>query len=254
MTPLLALEFPPISHLIEWPAILFEDTIFAVNKVVLLMILGVIVTLGLFMLGGRKQLVPRGIQNFVEAIVDFVRDEIVLQVIGPDGLKWTPFLLSIFTFIASLNLIGLFPVIQMPVNARMAIPALLGILVWFIYMGLGMIHQGPLGFFKNIMFPPGVPKAMYILLTPIEFVSGILVRPFSLAVRLFANLLAGHLILVSFAVLSQALFEATVVGAVLPFALLVIMTVFEILVALLQAYIFTILTAVYIGGSLHPEH
>jgi F-type H+-transporting ATPase subunit a len=82
----------------------------------------------------------------------------------------------------------------------------------------------------------------------------VLVRPFSLAVRLFANLLAGHLILVSFAVLTHALFEATIVGAVLPGALLVALTAFEVLVALLQAYIFTILTAVFVSSSLHPEH
>lgn len=251
---LLAIEFPPISHLIEWPDIFFKGTPFGINKVVLLMFLAVIVVLAVFFAGGRGNLVPSGVQNFAESIVDFVREGIIVQTMGPDGLRWTPFLLTIFTFIATLNLIGLLPVIQMPANARMAIPALLGLLIWVLYNFMGIKHQGFFGYFKSIMFPPGVPKPIYILLTPIEFISTILVRPFSLAVRLFANLLAGHLILVSFAVLSAALFEATYVGAVAPFALLVALTGFEVLVALLQAYIFTILAAVFIGGAMHPEH
>jgi F-type H+-transporting ATPase subunit a len=254
--PVLALEFPPISHLIEWPDILFKDTIFAVNKIVILMWIAVVLVLVVFFLAARqKSLVPTGVQNFVESIVDFVQDGIITQVMGPGNLHWTPFLLTIFTFVAALNLVGLVPYIgQMPVNARMAIPALLGILVWVIFNFVGIKNQGFIGYFKGIMFPPGVPKPIYILLTPIEFISTILVRPFSLAVRLFANLFAGHLILVSFAVITAALWDSTKVGAILPGSLLVALTGFEIFVALLQAYIFTILAAVYIGGAMHPEH
>ena len=99
-----------------------------------------------------------------------------------------------------------------------------------------------------------MPKPIYLLVTPIEIVSTFLVRPLSLAVRLFANMLAGHLILVSFAILSEALFDATYVGVVAPFFMLVALTGFELLVAFLQAYIFTILASVYIGGAIHPEH
>ena len=251
---MLALEFPPVSHLVEWPEI-FGEGAFAVTKVVLLMFLAVALVLAIFVTAAkRRSLVPVGVQNLAESTVEFVQEGIILQTMGRDGLKFTPFLLTVFTFIASLNLIGLLPGIQMPVNARMAVPALLAILVWVIYNVVGIVSQGPLTYFKNILFPPGVPKALYILVTPIEFVSTLFVRPFALAVRLFANLLAGHLILVSFAVLSAALFEATVVGAVLPGALLVALTAFEVLVALLQAYIFTILAAVFIGGAMHPEH
>lgn len=252
---MLALEFPPVSHLIEWPALWFEGTPFAINKVVLLMLLSALLVAAVFMAAARRRsLVPTGVQNFAESVVDFVQDGIILQTMGREGLPWTPFLLTIFTFIAALNLIGLLPVIQMPVNARMAVPAMLALLVWLIYNAVGIKHQGPIGYFKSMMFPPGVPKALYLLVAPIEFVSAVFVRPLSLAVRLFANLLAGHLILVSFAVITAALFKATVVGAVLPGALLVALTAFEVLVALLQAYIFTILAAVYIGGAMHPEH
>ena len=252
---MVALEFPPISHLIEWPDIFLKDSLFAINKVVLLMFLAVAIILGLFFAAGRsKSLVPKGVQNFAETVVEFIQDQIILQVIGPGNLHWTPYLLTIFVFIATLNLIGLIPVIQMPVNARMAIPAILGIQIWLIYNFIGIKHQGFIGYFKGIMFPPGVPKPIYVLLTPIEFISTVLVRPFSLAVRLFANLFAGHLILVSFAVITHELAVSTYVGAIPPGALLVGLTGFEIFVALLQAYIFTILAAVYIGGALHPEH
>lgn len=254
MNALLALEFPPISHLIEWPEIAFKGTIFAVNKVTLLFVLAVILVIAVFMIGAKRRLVPTGAQNFVESIVEFVREGVILQTMGPEGLAWTPFLLTIFTMIAALNLIGLVPVIQMPANARMALPFFLAMMIWVIYNFVGIKHQGFFSYFKNIMFPPGVPKPIYIILTPIEFISTILVRPFSLAVRLFANLLAGHLILVTFAVFTAALWESTKIGFVLPGALLVALTAFEVLVALLQAYIFTILAALFIGGAMHPEH
>ena len=142
----------------------------------------------------------------------------------------------------------------MPVNARIALPMLLALLSWVLFNFIGMKAQGFFGYFKSMLFPPGVPWPLYILVTPIEFVSTIFVRPLSLAVRLFANMLAGHLLLISFAVIATALFESTVVGAVVPGAVLIGLTGFEVLVAFLQAYIFTILTAVYIGGAAHPEH
>src|SRR4051812_44822931 len=98
------------------------------------MFLAVIIVLTLFFIAGsRKSLVPRGVQNLVETIVEFIEDQIILQVMGPGTLGWTPYLLTIFIFVVTLNLIGLIPLIQMPVNARMAIPALLGIQVWLIY-------------------------------------------------------------------------------------------------------------------------
>jgi F-type H+-transporting ATPase subunit a len=124
------------------------------------------------------------------------------------------------------------------------------------YNIVGIARQGPLGYLKSSTIPPGVPSILLPLIALIEFVSVFVVRPFSLAVRLFANMLAGHLLLVTFGVLCAALFAKTLSIVILPFsfALLVGLTGFEILVALLQAFIFTILTAVYIGGSMHPEH
>jgi F-type H+-transporting ATPase subunit a len=138
----------------------------------------------------------------------------------------------------------------------MALPMLMALLVWLLFIVVGIAKQGPLRYFLNIAFPPGVPKALYILVTPIELVSVLLVRPLSHSVRLFANALAGHLILISFAVISAALWSLKATLVILPFSfgLLVALTGFEVLVAFLQAYIFTILTAVYLASSIHPEH
>jgi F-type H+-transporting ATPase subunit a len=251
---ILGLEFPPISHTVEWPDI-FGSGPLAVNKVVLFMWISVlIVFLFYFVASRRRQLVPTGLQNVAESAVNFIREGVVLQTMGPEGLGWTPFLLTMFSFIFVCNIWGIMPTIQMPVNARMALPALLAVLVWVLFNFVGIKSQGFFGYFKSMMFPPGVPKALYILVTPIEFVSTIFVRPLSLAVRLFANMLAGHLLLISFAVITSALWSATYVLAILPLGLLIALTGFEILVAFLQAFIFTILTAVYIGGAMHPEH
>ncbi len=254
-----ALEFPPIEELVKWDAILLKGTPFEVNKVVLLMWLAVAIVFGVFWVAGRqaqKSLVPSGVQNVVEGGIDFVRNDIVLQTIGPEGLAWTPFLVTLFFFIFVCNVFEVIPVIQFPVNARMALPAFMAILVWFIFNFVGIRAHGFFGYLKSVLVPPGVPKFLLPLVALIEIISTIFVRPFSLAVRLFANMLAGHLLLVTFQVLTAALFVKSVVFIIipLPFAMLVLLTGFEAFVALLQAFIFTILTAVYIGGAMHPEH
>jgi F-type H+-transporting ATPase subunit a len=138
----------------------------------------------------------------------------------------------------------------------MAIPATLAILVWVIFNAVGIAKHGFMRYMHNTLVPPGVPKALLPLVVVIEFVSTFLVRPFSLAVRLFANMLAGHLLLVTFAVLTAALWDSSPLFSIVwaPFIVLIGLTGFEILVAFLQAFIFTILTAVYIDGAMHPEH
>lgn len=254
---MLALEFPPVSHLIDWPDIWLKDSAFGINKVVILMWASAAIVIAFFAVAARaKALVPKGVQNAAESVVDFIKNDIVLSNIGPEGLAFTPFLTALFMFIFVCNLWGIIPFLQMPVNARMALPALLAILIWALYNIVGIVKQGFFGYFKGIMFPPGVPKALYILVTPIELVSTIIVRPLSLAVRLFANLLAGHLVLVTFAIITASLFDSSALPVILPFSfgLLIALTGFEVLVAVLQAFIFTILAAVFIGGAMHPEH
>ncbi len=251
-----ALEYPPINHLFDWPAFLFDGTPLAINKTALIYLVSAAATMVLFGLAGRPQqsLVPSGVQHVAESGLNFIEDSVVMQTIGPDGRKFMPFLTSLFFFILFSNITEVIPGVQFPANSRMAVPMLLALLVWVIFNLVGIRSQGLFGYLKNSLFPPGVPKALYVLVTPIEFVSTFVVRPFSLAIRLWANMVAGHLLLVTFAVLSTALWGATYVGAVLTFPMLILMTGFEILVSVLQAFIFTILTAVYIGGSMHPEH
>ena len=251
---ILGLEFPPVSHVTEWPTLFGGDAL-GVNKVVLLMWISAALVFGLFYVATREpKLVPAGAQNVAESTVEFVEDQIVMQTIGPDGLSYTPFLLTLFTFIFTCNVWELIPLVQMPVNARIALPMFMAILVWVIYIVVGIKNQGFLSYFKNSMVIPGVPKAILPLVAFIELLTILFTRPLSLAVRLFANMLAGHLLLVTFAVITQALFTSTIIGASLPFALLVFLMAFELLVAFLQAYIFTILAAVYIDSSMHPAH
>ena len=250
-----ALEFPPINEILRW-----REVAPSLNKVGLIAVAAALIAIVVFILATRQdhRKAPTGVRNLAETTVEFVENGIVMQTMGRDGLGWTPFLLSLFVFIYLCNAPGVIPILQMPATARMAIPAFLSILVWVIYNGAGIKHQGFGGYFKSVLFPPGVPKALYALVTPIEFISTIIVRPVSLMVRLFANMLAGHILLVTFALLSEALFQARdkvlVPFGVLPMFMLIFLTGFEVLVAFLQAYIFTILTAVYIGGAVHPEH
>jgi len=160
-----------------------------------------------------------------------------------------------FFWIFLLNILEVIPGLQFPATSRIAIPVFLALQTWVIFVFLGFKVQGP-KYITNVIFPPGVPKPLYLLITPIEFVSVFFVRPFSLAIRLFANLVAGHLLLTVFALMTAAFWAAKwyVVALPLPFFMTVAITGFEVLVAVLQAYIFTMLTAVYVADSMHPSH
>jgi len=251
------LEFPPIENLVEWPNWFGpEGSWYGFNKIAFISLVAIVATSVLFILGNRKRsMVPKGAQNLVESSVAFIRDGIVLETMGPDGMRYLPYLVSLFFFILVGNIFEVIPFFHMPANARMAGPAVLALITWAYYIAVGLKHQGP-KYFINAIAPPGVPKALYILVVPIEFLSTFIVRPFSLAVRLFANMLAGHILLVTFSVLCITLFTASLLALVLPlsFFMLVALTGFEVMVAFLQAYIFTILAAVYIGSSMHAEH
>jgi F-type H+-transporting ATPase subunit a len=252
----LAIDFPPISHAVEWK-ILFGGDTFGVNKVVLLMWLSAALVFVFFLVASRRQsLIPAGVQNVAESTVDFVRNGIILQTMGEEGLPWTPFLLTMFSFIFVGNIWEVIPGVQMPVNARIALPMFMALLVYVLYHYIGIKHQGFFGYLKNSLVPPGVPKAILPLLVFIELITLLITKPLSLCVRLFANMFAGHLLLITFAIISATLWAVQWQVIILPFSgfLLIALTGFEVLVAFLQAFIFTILTAVYIGQSMHPEH
>lgn len=229
---------------------------YCLNRASLLMILAAIIVLALFLIAFRRpQLVPSGLQNAMETVVEFVRNGIALEVMGRDGLPWVPFLTTMFVFIFVNNIFEILPLIHFPTTSRMAIPPLLAVLAYVLFIGAGIRRHG-LGFFRDALFPPGVPPALYVLVTPIEFVSTFLVRPVTLTVRLLANMVAGHLILTIFFLGTAylALKPTTIPFAIPAFGLGVFLMMFEILVSVLQAYIFTILTAVYVGLAIHPEH
>ncbi len=248
---MLGLEFPPINEILRW-----QDVFPTFNKIALIAVAAALISIVLFLIASRRDpmVAPTGARNLAEVTIDFIEESVVMQTLGKSGLKWTPFLLSLFLFIFLCNIPGVIPIIQMPATARIAIPLSLSLLVWVIYIGTGIKHQG-LGYFGHLLWPPGVPTALKPLVGLIEFISTILVTPFSLTVRLMANMLAGHILLVTFSLLTSALFNAEtsqiflVPMSILPFGMLIFLTAFEILVAFLQAYIFAILAAVYINNS-----
>jgi len=256
------LEFPLIENLVEWPNLFGpEGSWYGFNKIALINLVALLATTLLFLLASRRKTLepatntPRGTRNIAELSVGLIREGIIMETVGPQGIRYLPYLASLFFFILITNIFEIIPFFHMPGNARMAGPAVLALITWVYFIAVGLKHQG-LKYFWNSVAPPGVPKALLPLVIPIELLSTFIVRPFSLAVRLFANMLAGHILLVTFSVLCITLFSASLLVVVLPlsFAMLVALTGFEIMVAFLQAYIFTILAAVYIGTSMHADH
>jgi F-type H+-transporting ATPase subunit a len=202
------------------------------------------------------KLVPTGSQNFAEVAIYFVRGQIVSPVLGSAGASWLPFLSTMFFWVLILNVMEITPGVNFPITSIMAIPVMLALLSWIIFNTIGIKSQGFGGYLKGIMFPPGVPKPIVPLLAFIEFFSTIIVRPITLAVRLFANMVAGHMIL-SVLFLGTIVFMSSGLGKVtfvLPFVFAIVMTGFELFVAAMQAFIITILTAVYIAGAQEAHH
>jgi F-type H+-transporting ATPase subunit a len=227
------------------------------TKPEVLALLSALIVVTFFWFAFRKpKLVPRGVQNLGEMGLLFVRDQILRPQLGKKGDKWLPFLASLFFFIWVMNVMGIIPLIQFPAASKYAIPLFLALMVWIIFISLGMRHQGPIGYFKNIAVPPGAPWWILPLLVPIELFSNIFVRPFTLSVRLFANMLAGHVLLLVFSLASWYLLTASISAlyATASFALLIILTGLEVLIQALQAFIFTILTATYISGAYEAGH
>jgi len=231
---------------------------FQITKVTILLFMVVAIILAFFIYAFRKpKLVPRGAQNVGEMAYLFIRDGIARDTIGKDGEKFVPFLFSFFFLVWLTNFMGIVPFAQIPVTSIFAIPVAFALIVYVTWVPIGIYRQGFFGFFKNLLFPPGVPKAMYVLLAPLEFLSNLIVRPATHAIRLFANMFAGHLLIATFSIAAFYLLSASVIGllgSAASFTVAVALTGFEALIQALQAYIFTLLAAVYIAGALHPEH
>jgi F-type H+-transporting ATPase subunit a len=226
-----------------------------VTKPTILLVISAVIVVVFFVLAFRKaKIVPRGMQNVAEYGYLFVRDGIARDTIGKEGDKFVPLLFSFFFFIWVLNVMSIIPFAQFPVTSRFAIPLAFALLVYLLWVPLGVKRQGAGPFFKAMTMPPDVPKAMYLLLVPIEILSNFIVRPFTHSVRLFANMFAGHMLIVTFSVATWYLFSASFVGLIgsaASFAVTVGMTAFELLIQALQAYVFTLLAAFYINDAVN---
>ncbi len=233
-----------------------------VNRTMVYMFLAALVVIGLlFFTYRRARLVPSRFGVAMEGVVNFVRNDIAVGVIGPGGEKYAPYLLSLFLFILVGNFFGITPFVMFPIGSRMAIPMFLALVTYVIFVFLGFKNQGA-AYIGHLLWPPGVPAALKPLIGVIEIVSVLVVRPFSLAVRLFANLVAGHTMLALllgsgiyflFNIPEIGIVKGGIVG-LLWFVFGMAIYLLEILVLTLQAYIFTLLSAVYIESSLHPAH
>jgi F-type H+-transporting ATPase subunit a len=248
-TPGELFELPPIIPGVDW-----------FTKPVLLALLSSVVVIGLCWAAfASPKIVPRGVQNVVEYGYMFVRDQIARPFLGKDADRWMGLLVSIFFLVLIWNVMGVVPFVQFPVASHIAFPVVLALSIYVLKVYLGVKHQGGVGYFKNMMFPPGLPKPIYLLLAPIEFLSNMIIAPFTHAVRLFANMFAGHMLLAFFSMVGfWFLFEKlTVFGApvgIIGVIMTIVLTGFEMFIQFLQAFLFAMLASMYIGGALHAEH
>lgn len=223
----------------------------SVNKAVIMMWIVVgLVALLMIMASSARKLVPSKLQNMAEILVEFIRD-MILDTMGHQGMKFLPLIATLFLFILFCNLLGLIPGTY-TVTSQLIVTAVFAVSVYGLSVVLGIMLHGAK--FLGILVPPGTPGWLLPLMIPIELVSQ-LARPISLAVRLFANMTAGHTIL-------GVLFGLAISGGLLigwlPFAFTIAMSALEIGIAFIQAYIFTVLSCVYLGDAItlhgHSEH
>lgn len=242
-----------------FPEAIFQIGDLVINRIHLIQFIATAAVVLIFWLGTRRMtVVPGRFQSLVEMGLDFVRVNIAEDLLGKkDAQRFLPILTTMMFMILFMNLTGIIPFLNIAGTSIIAVPLLLAIVsyVTFIYAGL---KKSPKGFIKNSLFPSGVPPFLYIIVTPLEFISTFLVRPVTLTLRLLMNMMVGHLMLVlffaatHFFLLDLGGWWSALAAGSLAFGLA--FTVFEILVALLQAYVFTILTAVYIQLAVAEEH
>ncbi|MCW2541063.1 MAG: synthase subunit [Frankiales bacterium] len=231
------------------------------TKASVLLVVGAIVAFAFLRVTARRgQVVPSKGQYLGEQAYSFVRNGIAQDIIGAKYRRYVPLLLSLFFFVLFNNLFGIVPFFTFAPFSRVSFAYGLAALVWVIYIAVGVMDKGAFGFLKHTLVPQGVPGWILPLLVPLEFLSNIIVRPITLSLRLFANMFAGHLLLVLFSTGGAwLLFDATgsIVlkpAGVLAYLIGIAIGFLEVIVATLQAYVFTLLTATYIGGSLAADH
>lgn len=240
--------------------VLFQGTIFEFNRIALVRVVSAIVIVGIFgIIASRARLVPGRAQAAIEIVLDLVRVQIVEQVMGKkEARRFTAFLTTLFVAIFFFNVTGVIPFLNIAATSLIGLPLVMAVWVYFLYLGAGIKRHGLGRYLRISLFPPGIPWPVYLFITPIEFLQVFFLRPATLTLRLTANMMAGHLLLVlCFAGTHVLFFEASgalrAMGAMTLVAALVF-TLFEIFVALLQAYIFVMLSAVYLNMAVESEH
>ncbi len=236
------------------------DTPFAINRIILVRLIALVALLVIVWIGLRRpKLVPGRFQGALEIGLEFVRNDIAIDVLGKElGRKYFPVLATILFSIFFFNITGVVPGLNIAGSSVIGLPLMFALWVYVLYIGGAIRKFGFVGFLKTNLFPPGVPPFLYVLLTPIEALQVFILRPATLAIRLLANMMAGHMLLaLSFGASWYLLFQADL--QIKAFGLVTALGAFafyglEIFVAALQAYIFTMLTAVYLQMSLEPEH
>lgn len=256
-----ASEFEPPTIEDFFPSALFlKGSAFEFNRIMLVRVVVALTLCGLFWAASRRlSVVPGRGQGVAEMALDFVRVNIAEEILGERGRKYLAMLTTIFFAVLSFNLSGAIPFLNMAGTSLVGMPIMLALWVFVMYLAAGIkAHGGVGGFLKSNLFPAGVPWFLYLMITPIEILQVFIFRPATLAIRLTANMICGHLLLVlCFSATQFFFFEATGVlkgMGVISLAAGFAFTLFEVLVAALQAYIFALLAAVYIDLSTAKEH
>jgi len=252
-------DLPPIGPHTEFE-FLGQTMTLGVTKPMLQLVLAAgLVFLFLYAAASKRAMVPGRLQYAGEGAYGFVRNTIGRDIIGGrDFMRFVPYLVALFFFIVLNNFFGSIPFIQFPSFSRAGMVYALAVLSWVIYNWVGIKKHGFLGYLKLQTVPAGIKGPMLALLIPLEFFSNIVVRPVTLALRLFANMLAGHLLILLFALGGEYLLlhGSTLVKPVgiLAWALFIAISFLELLIQFLQAYVFVLLNAMYISGALADEH
>ena len=240
-------------------AIFGEGTLLEFNRLTFVrLVMGGLLCLTLGLAAARRfRLVPGRGQALLEIIADFVRSNVALMLLGnKNGRRFAPLLGTLFLGVLAMNLSGIIPGLNIAASSVVAVPLVFAALTYITFIGAGIKEQGIGHFFASQLFPPGLPKAMYLLITPIEFLSNFIVRPVTLTLRLLCNMVSGHMLLgmTFFGTTSLLLhLQASSTLSLLTGASMIVVTLFEVFVAVLQAYIFTILSAVYIKLSIEAH-
>ncbi|GAA1813890.1 F0F1 ATP synthase subunit A [Planosporangium flavigriseum] len=230
-----------------------------ISKITVLLWLGIALVILFFLIAYRSpKLVPSKGQWLAESMYGFIRDGVARDVIGHEGLRFAPYLTSLFLFIFVSNIWGIIPLAQISPMSHIAFPAFLGLLSWVLYNYAGIRKHGFAKYLRMNTLPPGTPWWVAPILVPIEFFSNLILRPITLAIRLFANMFAGHLILLVFTLGGFTLLGLNTVLlkpiSLVAWLLAILLTLFEAVIAILQAYVFVLLTAAYLQGALAEEH